>query len=259
MPRDVEGNRIPIPEAGLAMSSKLAELLDLQRGDLVTIIPTRGRRDPLQVPVTELSDSYIGMAVYANIDYLSRLVGEEFAITGVQLQVDPHKSARSELNHELKQLPAIQSVNVRQDVIRNMEFIVETQRIFIGFVVLFAGVIFFSTLLNSSLVGLAERRREVATLRVLGYNEWQVGALFLRESLVINTAGTLLGLPLGYALAYMLSRIYDTEMFRFPLIAPTWVWITTFVMGMVFALVAHAFVQRSINRLDWLDASKTKE
>ena len=50
----------------------------------------------------------------------------------------------------------------------------------LGFVVLFAGVIFFSTLLNSSLVGLAERRREVATFRVLGYNEWQVGALFLR-------------------------------------------------------------------------------
>src|SRR5690606_1119471 len=120
-------------------------------------------------------------------------------------------------------------------------------------------VIFFSTLLNSSLVGLAERRREVATLRVLGYNEWQVGALFLRESLVINTAGTLLGLPVGYGLAYMLSRVYGTEMFRFPLIAPTWVWIATFAMGLAFALVAHAFVQRSINRLDWLDASKTKE
>jgi putative ABC transport system permease protein len=259
MPRDVDGHRIRIPDSGLAMSSKLAQLLELRRGDLVTIIPTRGRRDPLHVPIAELSDSYIGMAVYANIDYLSRLVGEEFALTGVQFQVDPEKSVRSELNRELKQLPAIQSVNVRQDVIRNMEFIVETQRIFIGFVVLFAGVIFFSTLLNSSLVGLAERRREVATFRVLGYNEWQVGALFLRESLVINTAGTLLGLPLGYALAYMLSRIYDTEMFRFPLIAPAWVWIMTFVMGLIFALVAHAFVQRSITKLDWLDASKTKE
>ncbi len=258
-PRDMDGRRIRIPDSGLAMSSKLAQLLDLKRGDLVTVMPTRGRRDPLHVPVNELSDSYIGMAVYADIDYLSRLVDEEFAVTGVQLSVTPDPATRDELNRELKQLPAIQAVNVRQDVIRNLEFIVETQRIFIGFVVLFAGVIFFSSLLNSSLVGLAERRREVATLRVLGYNEWQVGALFLRESLVINSAGTLLGLPLGYALALMLSRIYDTEMFRFPLIAPAWVWIGTVTMGMLFALVAHAFVQRSINHLDWLDASKTKE
>ena len=160
---------------------------------------------------------------------------------------------------EIKQLPAVQSVNIRADVIHNLENIVETQRIFIGFVVLFAGVIFFSSLLNSSLIGLAERRREVATLRVLGYNEWQVGGLFLRESLVINSLGTLLGLPLGYTMAWVLSRVYDTEMFRFPLTSPPWVWFGTVVVGIVFALAAHAVVQRNINHLDWLDASKTKE
>ena len=66
-------------------------------------------------------------------------------------------------------------MNARADVIQNLQFIVETQRIFIGFIVMFAGVIFFSSLLNSSLIGLAERRREVATLRVLGYTPWQVG------------------------------------------------------------------------------------
>jgi putative ABC transport system permease protein len=211
------------------------------------------------VPVAELCDSYIGMAVYADIEYLSRVMSEEFTLTGVQLSVTPDETVREALYHDLKQLPAVQSVNVRANVIRNIKVIVETQRIFIVLIVIFAGVIFFSSLLNASLVGLAERRREVATLRVLGYTEYQVGGLFLRESLVINTIGTICGLPLGYMLAYMLSRIYDTEMFRFPLIAPTWSWYTTFGMGLAFALVAHSFVQRTITKLDWLDASKTKE
>ncbi|REK19138.1 MAG: ABC transporter permease [Planctomycetota bacterium] len=258
-PRDVDGERVRIPSVGLAMSSKLAEILHLRPGDHVTVLPTQGRREELHVPVTALSDSYIGMAVYADIDYLSHLMGEEFAVTGVQLAVDGGELQRNSLYREIKQLPGVQSVNVRADVIRNMEFIVETQRIFIVFVVLFAGVIFFSSLLNSSLVGLAERRREVATFRVLGYNEWQVGGLFLRESLVVNSLGTLLGLPLGYALAWVLARVYDTEMFRFPLVAPTWVWYAAVGMAIVFALTAHAVVQRAINRLDWLDASKTKE
>jgi putative ABC transport system permease protein len=186
-------------------------------------------------------------------------MGEDMAVTGVQLAVDDNALSRDSLYREIKQLPAVQSVNIRGDVIRNLEFIVETQRIFIFFVVLFAGVIFFSTLLNSSLIGLAERRREVATLRVLGYNELQVGGLFLRESLVLNSLGTLLGLPLGYALAYLLSRVYDTETFRFPLVSPPWVWFAAVGMAIIFALVAHAVVQWSVHRLDWLDASKTKE
>ncbi len=259
IPRDTEGKAIRIPETGVTMSRKLAQLLEVRPGDEVTILPTRGRREPIQVPITELSDSYIGMAVYADIRYLSELVGEEFAVSGVQLAVEDNSHSRSSLYHELKQLPAVQSVNIRADVIRNMEFIVETQRIFIVFVVLFAGVIFFSSLLNSSLVSLAERRREVATLRVLGYNEWQVGGLFLRENLVINSLGTLLGLPLGYSLAWVLSRVYDTEMFRFPLTSPPWVWYATVLLAAVFVLATHAFVQRTITRLDWLDASKTME
>jgi putative ABC transport system permease protein len=259
IPRDLEGRAIRIPPVGLAMSRKLAEILHLARGDLVTVLPTRGLREELRVPVAELSDSYIGLAVYADIRYLSRLMGEELAVTGVQLAVDDDALSRDSLYREIKQLPAVQSVNIRGDVIRNLEFIVETQRIFIFFVVLFAGVIFFSTLLNSSLIGLAERRREVATLRVLGYNELQVGGLFLRESLVLNSLGTLLGLPLGYSLALVLSRVYDTETFRFPLVSPPWVWFAAVGMAIVFALVAHAVVQWSVHRLDWLDASKTKE
>lgn len=258
-PRDVQGQAIRIPENGLAMSRKLAKLLGVGAGDTVTVLPTRGLREPLRVQVTELSDSYIGLAVYADIRFLSRLVGEEFAMSGVQLATDRSQASRLALYRELKQLPAVQAVNARANVIKNLEFIVETQRIFIMFVVLFAGVIFFSSLLNSSLISLAERRREVATLRVLGYTPWQVGGLFLRESLVVNSAGTLLGLPLGYFIAWGLSRMYDTEMFRFPLVSPPWVWWGAVVMAAIFAMAAHGFVQRSIVRLDWLDASKTKE
>ena len=259
VPRDIDGRAIRIPAVGLAMSSKLASLLHVRAGDLITILPTKGLRNELQVPVAELSDSYIGLAVYADIHYLSRLMGEELAVNGVQLALQKTPDARHALYKELKQLPALQSVNARADVIENLEFIMRTQRIFILFIVVFAGVIFFSSLLNTSLISLAERRREVATLRVLGYSEWQVGGLFLRESLIVNSLGTLVGLPLGYGLSYFLSVVYDTEMFRFPLVSPPGVWYGTIALAILFGALAHSVVQYAINRMDWLDASKTME
>ena len=94
---------------------------------------------------------------------------------------------------------------------------------------------------------------------MLGYTPWEVGGLFLRESMVINFLGTAVGLPLGYLLAMLMSILYDTEMFRFPLVAPPNAWISTVILAIVFALAAHAVVQRNIHRLDWLDASKTRE
>jgi putative ABC transport system permease protein len=210
--------------------------------------------------VARIVDSYIGVAAYADLEALSRLAGEALVVTGAQLQVNSDPRLRRALNDELKRRPGVQTVVARADIVASVEdTVLKNQRVFIGLLVLFAGCIFFGSVLNASLVGLAERRREVATLRVLGYTEWQVGSLFLRESAIANLVGTLLGLPLGYALNVAIVVAYDTEMFRIPVIDPTEVMLFTVAVGLAFGLAAQAVVQASIFRLDWLDALKVQE
>lgn len=259
MPRDIDGNRVAMPPVGIAITRRLAEMLHVQPGDFLMVQPTKGLRQPREVPVVAITDSYVGLSVYADIRYLAKIIGEELAVTGMQLQVDPRETVRAELFRELKQLPALQAMNMRSDMIANLNSVVETQRIFIGLLVLFAGVIFFASLLNASLISLAERRREVATLRVLGYSNWQIGGLFLRESMVVNLVGTLIGMPLGYSLALLISQQYDTEMFRFPLIVSPDIWLKTVALALMFGLAAHAVVQRDIFRMNWRDALNVKE
>ncbi|HVW36813.1 MAG TPA: ABC transporter permease, partial [Pirellulales bacterium] len=260
IPRDAEGRPLRIATAGLTMNRKMAELLHVEHGDLVTIHPVKGLREPHVVPVTEINDGYLGLAVYADFDYLSRLIHEEWAVTGVQLAVNPSREAHDALYRELKRLPALQSVTARADTIANVvDTLVKNQQVFIFLLVMFAGVIFFGSVLNSSLIGLAEREREVATLLVLGYTERQVGGLFLRESLLVNTLGSLVGLPLGYGLNVAITIAYDTDLFRIPVVDPKIIWLETLALGTVFALAAHAIVQRAIWRMNWLEALKTKE
>jgi putative ABC transport system permease protein len=261
VPHDQDGRVVTIQPVGLTMTRKLADLLQLKRGDTLLMKPIKGLRQTRAVPVANISDSYVGLSVYANIDYLSRLIGEELAITGVQLQTDPRAAPHGEMLKEIKDLPAVQSYSARADAIYNLvETALKTQMIFIVLLALFAGIIFFCSLLNTSLIGLAERRREVATLRVVGYTEYQIGGYFLRESILVNSLGTLLGLPVGYALTLWLTKVrFDTEMFRFPLITRPTVWLLVIGLAMVFCLAAHAFVQIAINRLDWRDALNVKE
>jgi putative ABC transport system permease protein len=260
LPRDLEGRIIRIPDSGVAMTRKMAELLHLEIGDHMFIKPAKGLRTLRSIPVVEITDSYIGLSVYAEINYLSRLIDEEFALTGVQLEMDPRPAAYRSFYREVKRMPALQAFNERASNIRNlMDTMVKTQDIFIGLVTIFAGVIFFASLLNTSLIGLAERRREVATLRVLGYSQWQIGGFFLRESMILNVLGTLLGFPLGYGLVWYLTYVYDTEMFRFPLVVPPLVWLQTFALAILFGLAAHALVQRDINHMDWREALNVKE
>lgn len=260
IPRDIEERPIEIPAAGLVMTRKLAALLHVAEGETVTIRPIRGEREPKRMLVAQITESFLGLGVYANIEYLSRAVGEELAVTGVQLKAAPGGVELDELYRQLKQMPTIQAVNPKQTVVTSLEeTLIETQNVFIGLLVVFAGVIFFGSVLNASLVGLAERQREVATLGVLGYGPWQIGGLFLRESMLVNLLGTLLGLPLGYALVVWVSILYDTELFRFPVVAPPSAWLKTVAYAVLFGLAAHGFVQWVIYRTNWFESLNVKE
>lgn len=260
VPRDIDGRPIRVPSAGLAMSRKLAEMLHLERGDQVSFRPVKGLRRIHRVPVAEISDSYLGTTVYADIDYLSRLIGEELAVTGVQLATDRDPAHTAALYRQLKRMPALQAVTTRADMIASLEkSLVDLLWIMIVILVVFAGVVFLGSILNSSLVSLAERQREVATLRVLGYGPWQIGSLLLRESLIVTLIGTLLGMPLGYGLSVLVARAYDTEMFRFPVVCSAGTYIWTAVAAVVFTLLAHLGVQRAVHRTDWLEALQAKE
>jgi putative ABC transport system permease protein len=260
VPRDIDARPIRVPSAGLAMSRKLAELLHLKRGDLVGFRPVKGLRRTYRVPVVEISESYLGTAVYTDIYYLSDLIGEELALSGVQLATDQDPAHSAALYRQLKQMPALQGVTSRADMIENLQkSLTDLMWVMIVILVLFAGVVFFGSILNSSLVSLAERGREMATLRVLGYGPWQLGSLLLRESLIVSLLGTVLAMPLGYELTVLTAMLYDSEMFRFPVVwsASTWIWTT--VAAVAFTLLAHALVQRTIHRMDWLEALQAKE
>ena len=260
VPRDLAGGPVEVPEVGLVMSRKMAELLDLSVGQEVSIRPIKGLKQTRRVPVVRITDTFLGLSTYADIEYLSRVVGEEYALNSVQLQVEPDETKQAKLYAELKELPAVQAVNARRDTIDNLnKTFVEFQGIAIGMLVGFAGVIFFGSILNASLVNLAERRCEVATFRVLGYTEWQIGGLFLRESMVVNLFGALLGLPLGYFLTVLMAWAYDTELFRFPVVVTPGTWLWTMVSAVAFGLLAHAVVHNSIRKMNWLDALNVKE
>ena len=260
IPRDIEGRQIRIPLAGLAMSRKLAQTLQVGRGDLVTIEPIKGLKQKRQLPILEISDSYMGTMVYADIHYLSQLIGEEFALTRVQIVTDGDRAHREALFRELKQMPALQSIAGRADMVRTLEeTVLKNQGVIITLLVFFAGIVFFGSILNASLVSLAERQREVATLRVLGYGPWEIGSLLFRESIITAIMGTFLGMPLGYLLTVVTAEAYASDMFRLPVLTTPDIWIWTLIFAVIFVLLTHLAVQRAINRMDWLDALKVQE
>jgi putative ABC transport system permease protein len=259
-PRRENGARIHIPRTGLVMSRRLAELLDVHQGEEITIVPIRGRREPIRAPIVRLADGYLGLFTYADYDYLNRLVGESNAVSTIQMQVRPGLEHRLRLFRRLKDLPAVQAINDNVQGRWNIEHaFVEPMRGVVVAMVLFAGAIFFGSILTMSLVSIAERRREVATFLVMGFDSRQVGGIFLRESMLVNVIGALIGLPMGLWLILILLEEYSTELYRIPLVLTPVPFGIAIALSVAFTLIAHVIVQRVIARMDWREALNARE
>ena len=260
IPRDLQAQPIQIPDQGIVMSRHLAELLDVSAGERVTLTPIRGRRRPVSVRVAYIADSYMGLAAYADLSYLSDVLGEQFALTGARLSLSPGTNSVDSLNARFRAMQHIESVRLRQETIDSVtDTLIQKHWVYLVILIPLAGVIFFGAIANTSIVNLSERQRDVATLHVLGYSARMIRAQFLRESVLTGLTGTFLGLPLGWIMTAVTAAFYRNDAARLPVISAPWVWATTLTLAAVFTATAHGIIAFAIHRTDFLAALKTRE
>ena len=260
IPRTADGRRVTVPETGLLMSRRLADVLGARPGSTVTVVPIKGLREPRDVPVAAIVDGFLGLATYADFQWLNRLVGEEAAVSSVQLRVRPGLESRLAFFAALKTLPAVRAVSDNDDTKEKLvTLMLDALRYAIWALIVLAGVIFFGSILTTSLIALAERQREVATFHVMGYGLRQVGGIFLRESLLVNVCGALLGLPLGLWLSIVLIEVNTRDAYRLPVVQSPMSYVITIALAIGFTVAAHVMVQRAINRMNWREALNAQE
>lgn len=257
-PLDEQMQPIEIPPGGLVLSAKLADLLGAKVGDQLELTPVLGDRLTRRVPVISIVKEYMGVGAYADRKYLSRLVDEPPAVNSIQLLVEPTQLNR--FYRAVRNLPDVIGVNVRSQTKANIvNTILKTMIFSISLIVLFAGVIAFGSILNASLIEIADRTRDIATFRVLGYRAAQIAGIFFRENAYIFCAGLVLGFPFGYLMVRIIARVYNTELFRMPVIVSKNIVLLAAGLACLFVLIAQWFVYRQIRRMDWLEGIKVKE
>ncbi len=260
IPRQEDGTAVRVPPAGVLLTERLAHDLDVREGDSIDFVPVRGVKKRNRVKVVKTVKSMLGLSVYADYSYLNHLVGEAAAVTEVQVKAKQTPRQRRDFLRQLKRYPRLESVSVvRESKAAIGKQMTGAMKGMAGIMILFAGVIFFGSILNGSLISIAERKREIATFRVLGYQSREVGGMFIRENLTINLLGAFLGLPVGYWMLQGLARQYNTDVFTMPAVVDPASWFWPIVYAVIFVLASHLVVQRTINRLHWGEALAMKE
>jgi putative ABC transport system permease protein len=248
----------PLPPEGIVLTTHLAHLLGVHAGSVVTMEVLEGARPVRQVPVSALVDEPIGLSAWMDLDALNRLMREGRTTSGAFLRVDPRQSAR--LYALLKRTPAVSSIAVRQATLRSFqETIAASMAISTTVMLVLACTLAFGMVYNGMRIALSERGRELASLRVLGFDRGEVRAILLGKEGLLTLAAIPAGWLLGVWMCDLIARAIASDLFRLPLVItkPT----LAIAAGVVAAasLITALAVARLLGRFDLVETLKTGE
>jgi putative ABC transport system permease protein len=255
---DQQMNPVVPPPGGVVLSQDLAEKLRVGAGDVLQIAITEGRRPVIEVPVAAVMLTYIGSGAHMLIDDLNAFLHEGAVVSGAYLTVD--SAATDVLYAELKAAPAVAGVGLQTLAQRNFtELMDQNIGMSIWIYTIFAGLIAVGVVYNSVRIAFAERQRELASLRVLGFSRGEVSYILLGEIAFLTLIALPLGAALGTGLAYGLAKAMSSDLFRLPFVIRAATYGYAAVVVIVVTAVSGLMVRRQLDRMDLVAVLKSQD
>lgn len=247
---------IDINSDGLILPENLAIVYGVEPGDTVTYVAASGARH--EVPVAAVCEYYTGSVAYMNAAYFSGMEPDADTTPNTLFV----RSGVEDTAAEAEKLLAdgrVSSVEFTADTLETFSGLSSTMGLVIAVLVISAGALAAIVLYNLININIDERRREIATLRVLGYKRYEVAGYIYRESAILTIVGTLFGLLLGFLLHMFIVGRVDSVMMMFGRAIGGLSYLWAFLLTLAFAAIVYAFMLIKLNKINMAESLKSNE
>ncbi|NND39128.1 MAG: ABC transporter permease [Pseudomonadales bacterium] len=249
---------MPIPTNGILITDYLAEKLGASVGDKLEIEFLGESRQIRHARIDALSTEYLGSGVYMSLRSLNRMLDSGPAINTALLTLEAN--AQQDTYRRLRAFPAVRSINIRQTLID--AFSETLERVVIYFTAINAAlgaIIAFGVVYNTMRIAMAERARELASLRVLGYTRAEVAYTLLGELALLTLLSLVPGFLLGVLLCDILASGLQNDLYRLPLVLTAYTYGFSAFIVILSAVASGLIILRQVYRLDLVAVLKTRE
>lgn len=249
------GNAIYLEEGSAVITEKLSRLLGVGVGDEITI--ESGSRP---VKVSAITENYTFHYVYMTRTTYNEVLGDKNSnIILMKTSELPEKSVRDEINSKLIDCDGVISASFSYDGTDNFRKLVSSLDLIVIVLILFAAALSFVILFNLANININERTRELATIKVLGFFDGEVGAYIYRENTVSALIGIASGLVLGIFFERFVVKTAEVNEVMFSPDIPWFCFVLAAVFMAVFTIIVNVFLYFKLKKIDMASSMKAIE
>ncbi len=259
----VSGKTMAFDNTGALISEKLATELGVQAGDSVDIYAQDAIGNPTgkahRVRVAGVIENYVAHYVIMTPALYEKTFGEKASFTTLYASVEENEATRDKVSDDLLDTDGVKTVSYNDETINSYRSMLKSVDSVVVVLVVAAATLAFVVLYNLTNINIAERVREIATLKVLGFTQHEVNAYIYRETLLLAFIGSLVGLVLGIFMEgyVIVTAEVDQVMFGRDIHLPSF--IVAFALTMVFSVIVTLFMRSKLRRIDMVESLKSVE
>ena len=241
----------------VSISKTLARTLAVRVGDMVHVELLDGTRRRQSMGVASIDPTALGPGARMDLTVLSGLLGDGPSFNAAHLVVDEDRL--EDLNEALAEAPLISSYHARRDELRRFDEQSAASMTFMAiFLVLFATILVAGVVYNNARIALAERGRELASMRVLGYRRTEIAGVLLGELSLLSVLSIPVGFGLGWLLAWGTLVGLESDMFTIALVIDPASHARTGLVVLLATALASVLIEKRLQRLDMIEVLKTR-
>lgn len=248
-----------ISEDGLIITEKLAKELDVTKGDKISIQVDDFKK--IDVNITAVTENYIQNYIYMTpklyedvfgkkIDYNQYLMKHQYSDTAKE------EGLFSQILKENKDVLSISSIRALQQRIDDM---LQSLNIVVYVLIICAGMLAFIVLYNLSNININERKRELASLKVLGFYDKEVNSYVMRETILLTLIGILFGTILGIVLHRFVIVTCEVEGMMFGRLIKTTSFLISGLLTLMFSFMISFVMYFKLKKINMIESLKSVE
>lgn len=246
--KDQDNNDIKIPSNGIVISSNLANKLNVKENDTITI--NLNDNENIKVKIIHIFKNYIDNYVYMSSDLFEKLTDNNISYNSVLLIHDDLSiSGENKLVNKVLNMDNVSQVKAKTDIVtdykQSLSSISYTSFIIIILTIILAFIIFYYI----SWVDINNRKKDIATLKALGFYNKEINKYFVKESLIALIIGYIIAIIFGTLISYFIITNNFIYAFKISIIS----YALTFVIILLISFIINIFTYFKLKKINILD------
>ena len=251
-------NTLNLADNGVIITEKYADLLGVETGDMIYLKIDDTTVTPKEVMVVGITENYIfnyiymTPTLYKSLYYVEPEINVLFVKNNGLLNDANFKTALSRIN-------GINSVLTSSDELEGINKVVNNLYLIIILMVVSAAVLAFVVLYNLNNINITERRRELATFRLIGFYNSELAAYIFRENIILTVFGIVIGIIMGIVLHRFVMVTVETDVYMFGRELEPLSILIAVILTVIFTVVVNIITYFSLKKIDMVESLKSVE